>query len=346
MSSIGPSNARLKSRQKDGNFIRTVEKSMASNEDSTRSPVPLPFKKRRLFGSHHASDGSDAGDNGGNDGSHGWEVPFAPDPRLSAFDLSPRHALAMSGYSWAAAAKALAEDIRFGRLTHCVWWYDKDDELMPLLRLASDTGVHSFMVGDGICCRLHEFLSDPSNYSEHGFLMAAGASWAGYGNYPYVHAPGGHVPELQERRTVRVQGLAFVNKLLKEVPVLAHLVSAVRAALGVRQPGVGRPQLPAGKRIVAMHFLAQDSTRQAVFSWHDDAEDIGRAGRKPPKHMTTVIVNLSQEFSGMRVWRCCPTVYDRRGSAVAFPGAALHESLPRLTIPEGVVIRKVALFFN
>ena len=90
---------------------------MASNEDSTRSPVPLPFKKRRLFSGHHASDGSDAGDNGGDDGSDGWEVPFATDPRLLAFDLSPRHALAMSGYSWAAAAKALAEDIRFGRLS-------------------------------------------------------------------------------------------------------------------------------------------------------------------------------------------------------------------------------------
>ena len=50
--------------------------------------MPLPFKKRRLFGSHHASDGSDAVDNGGDDGSDGCEVPFAPDPRLSAFDLS------------------------------------------------------------------------------------------------------------------------------------------------------------------------------------------------------------------------------------------------------------------
>ena len=309
-------------------------------------PLRLAMKRRRRQIDDGGSD-EQRSDNVDDNGGDGGEAAVSSDPRLLAFDLSPRHELSMAGYTWSARAKAKAEDIRFGRLTHCVWWDEKDDEPFPLLRLDPPTGVYRFMVDEDICERLHTFLSDASNYSQDGFLKMAGTTWPGYGNYPYVHAPAGQVAELQERRTVRVHTLHEVNKLLKHVPAIADLVRAVRAVLGLRQPGVNSAaQLNAGKRIVAMHFLAQDSTKQAVFSWHDDAEDIGHAGRRPSWDMTTVIVNLSQQLSGMRVWGCSPVVYDCRGSAVAFPGASLHESLPMLSVPEGVVVRKVALFFN
>ena len=49
----------------------------------------------------------------------------------------------------------------------------------------------------------------------------------------------------------------------------------------------------------------------------------------------------------MRIWGCTPVVYEGQGSAVAFPGAALHETVPRLSgCAAPGVCRKVALFFN
>ena len=296
-----------------------MEKDLRAREEAGL-PLRLAMKRRRRQIDDGGSD-EQRSDNVDDNGGDGGEAAVSSDPRLLAFDLSPRHELSMAGYTWSARAKAKAEDIRFGRLTHCVWWDEKDDPPFPLLRLDPPTGVYRFMVDEDICERLHTFLSDASNYSQDGFLKMAGTTWPGYGNYPYVHAPAGQVAELQERRTVRVHTLQEVNKLLKHVPAIADLVRAVRAVLGLRQPGVNSAaQLNAGKRIVAMHFLAQDSTKQAVFSWHDDAEDIGHAGRRPSWDMTTVIVNLSQQFSGMRVWGCSPVVYDCRGSAGHVPG--------------------------
>ena len=61
--------------------------------------------------------------------------------------------------------------------------------------------------------------------------------------------------------------------------------------------------------------------------------------------MTTVIVSLSEEHSSMRMWGHQPHLFRGVGSACAFPGAALHESVPRRTGAPGAPVRKVALFF-
>jgi len=59
--------------------------------------------------------------------------------------------------------------------------------------------------------------------------------------------------------------------------------------------------------------------------------------------MTTVIVSLSKELSGMRIWGFAPHLFNGMGSAAVFAGAALHESLPRHDASKPV--RKVAFFF-
>ena len=45
--------------------------------------------------------------------------------------------------------------------------------------------------------------------------------------------------------------------------------------------------------------------------------------------MTTIIVSLSDECSAMRMWGFGPHLFREMGSACAFAGAALHESVPK-----------------
>ena len=63
--------------------------------------------------------------------------------------------------------------------------------------------------------------------------------------------------------------------------------------------------------------------------------------------MTTVIVNLSDERSCMRMWGFDAYLFEGAGAACAFDGAALHESVPRRSGAQAdVPVLKVALFFN
>ena len=151
------------------------------------------------------------------------------------------------------------------------------------------------------------------------------------------------VPVLQ-RKTVRVSGKEMCNIVLAGQPEVRELVDAVRVALRLpdsrRRPEASTPPQPKGKCIRAMHFLLQDDSQQASFSWHDDASDIGHKGM----HMTTVIVSLSIVPSCMRMWGFQPFLFQGVGAACAFAGAALHESVPRCT-GSAEPVRKVALFF-
>ena len=129
-------------------------------------------------------------------------------------------------------------------------------------------------------------------------------------------------------------------------PAVRQFIEAVRVALGLpdnrRNPKASTPAQPKGKCIRAMHFLLQDESQQASFSWHDDASDIGHEG----VHMTTVIVSLSDVTSCMRMWGFQPFLFEGVGAGCAFAGAATHESVPRKFYgPEVPPVRKVALFF-
>ena len=107
-------------------------------------------------------------------------------------------------------------------------------------------------------------------------------------------------------------------------------MQAVRLALGLPMPAQGVLQ-KAGKAIRALHFLAQDETQQASFSWHSDGEDLKGRSMPDTSDMTTVIVHLSHECSGMRVWGCRPALYRAQGDSVAFPTEAGRVATPFLT---------------
>ena len=312
--------------------------------DRGRGPLSVPAQIARKRQRSSGSDGSDDeadGDLGGE------TVP--EDPTLLMFDLDPRLHRTNTEFQWAVDAKERAARIRFG-IEHAIKWWDGRRRApgYPLehVRLKPDTGVHDFKIDAAVCEALRCFLADPVNYDDDGFLMMAGTQFPGYGGYPYVHAPEGHVAAAQEKRTTRVHGKGRVNSVLKSQQQVWDLVQAVRRALGLPMPGRGVLQ-SAGKAILALHFLAQDETQQALFSWHSDGEDLTGVGNADTSDMTTVIVHLSHERSGMRVWGCAPALYCAQGDAVAFPGSALHESLPRRTAsPAGGVVYKAALFYN
>ena len=269
------------------------------------------------------------------------------EPPQELFDLSLRgEHLVEDKMVWAAPAMELALKIRHRDVRTIDWWHPlvtSPAVALPGVRLSQATGLYSFQVDRAVCQQLLDFLQDPSNYDEEGFLKMAGTQWPGYGSYPYVHA-GIHVPSLQERKTVRCQNKQAVTRVLQQEPFVRALLEAVRQALGLPAP-VGRAVQAGGKCVRAMHFLLQDETQQAAFSWHSDVEDL-QASSQRTSDMTTVIVNLTDELTGMRLWGCAPHCYEGQGSAVAFHGAALHESLPRLHhMPADSGVWKVAFFF-
>ena len=253
----------------------------------------------------------------------------------------------MIGNAAFSVAKTQAAKIRYGSLKYIQWWTCWRGKPEPVRHLRLHKGVHEFVCNQSVCQQLANFLEDQKNYTEEGFLNIAGTTWPGYGGYPYVHAHLGHMPCQQQARTVRVAKKADVDFILSNEPLVQALLWQVRDRLHLPQPS-GRDVQPPGKCVRAMHFLLQDATQQAVFSWHDDADDIKCRGMLEEclRAMTTVIVNLSDECSGMRIWGHDLVLYRRVGDAVAFPGAALHETVPRrATCPAKRVVRKVAFFF-
>lgn len=313
---------------------------MESGRGDRTLPPKMARKRHRGGGDVESSDDDAASVELGGE-------PACEEPRLLLFKLDPDMECEQFGEEWCVQAKSRAVQIRFGN-EHTIRWWDGDRKRYPLerVRLKPDTGVHEFRIDASVCEVLRRFLTDATNYTEHGFLKMAGTTWPGYGGYPYVHAAQGLVAAAQEKRTTRVHGKVQVNLVLKKEPQVWALVAAVRRALGLPEPDKKVLQR-AGKSILAFHILCQDVTQQASFSWHSDAEDLQGLGGADRSQMTTVIVNLSHGCSGMRLWGCAPVLYRAQGDAIAFPGSALHESLPRRELCESdCAVYKVALFFN
>ena len=156
------------------------------------SKETLPFKKRqRLDDGAAAEGGDDAADH-----------PSCPeqDP-LAMFDTDFRSHLIDGCAAWAARAKAIAEQVRFGHRREIMWWSRGSSVDFPLsnARLSPDTGGCPFSIDQHVCEQLRSFLADPHNYNEDAVLMVAGEAWKGYSRYPYVHAKLGAAPAAQEK---------------------------------------------------------------------------------------------------------------------------------------------------
>lgn len=94
-----------------------------------------------------------------------------------------------------------------------------------------------------------------------------------------------------------------------------------------------------------VHFLLQDISFQANFSWHTDFYDL----RLDARRTRTVVVQLSSTAaSAMQVFGCEPYLYTGAGAGVLFHGGAVHRSLPWETHHVGwkPTVWKVALFLE
>ena len=331
-------------------------------------PVQMspPFKKRKLARSSTLEDELDVND----DDDDEVDAPSW----LKLFNLDHRALVMPTGEKedWVPQSKEIAYKIKARDVKHVVWWdvsrlHPSPVDMYRLAHLpyAHDTGLFSCVIDEEACTTMAAYLDNPDNYSDDGWLIFSGQTYPGYSRYPYVHASIGQLPSVQEvcahspsdssssdvshflfavpqRKTVRVSGKTACDNVLAGAPEVRKLLSAVRKALGLpelrRTPDALRPAQSPGKCVRAMHFLMQDASEQASFTWHDDATDIGA-----DSHMTTVIVSLSKELSGMRIWGFRPHLFNGMGSAAVFAGAALHESLPRHDASKPV--RKVAFFF-
>lgn len=130
----------------------------------------------------------------------------AEDAWRDAFDLALRREYIPQA-EWAQKAKQVAVLVK-SRVVKEVRWWDRsavnptDDDMYPLphLTFTHHSGVHDFLVPPSACIAMASFLDDASNYSETGWLVLAGAAYAGYDSYPFVHAPVGQIAAIQQVR--------------------------------------------------------------------------------------------------------------------------------------------------
>jgi len=137
----------------------------------------------------------------------------------------------------------------------------------------------------------------------------------GYQSYDNTLSPV-HNSFHQQRRTAVAWTQPQVTKLLADIPDISTILQYGLAALGLSQSYQGRCRM--------IHILAQDATSLARFKLHVDNTE----GKGLSLGCTTVIIQLTEGSSYMRMWGCDSFEFRGIGAGVAFPGGALHESLP------------------
>ena len=201
------------------------------------------------------------------------------------------------------------------------------------------------------CLQLAAFLSDPKNRSPEGYLMINHKSFPGYDQYNRVH--GKFHPSLQAVQTTQLQGKESVAFALTRLRPLSELFVMVLQELHV--PVQILRNLSAAEWYTAfksfitlcraIHFLRQDRHANAMFKWHDDLKDLKGLRPAVSENMVTVIVQLNDGDTAMRLYGFEPHKYSHAGSTVLFKGAAVHESLPWKD-PGDRVVFKVAFFLD
>jgi len=188
----------------------------------------------------------------------------------------------------------------------------------PALYLDANVGVWSCRCAPASARTFAEYMLDPANRDESGFLILPGGSGKSQGGYFGYGSLTVHLDsQLQSIRTLSAASITEAQDLVRSLPGLLPLLKDVLRHLG-SDPAAWK------KYLKAFHGLILSADRQVEFTWHEDVSETSWLGRK----CLTAVVQCSEAVTAMRMFGFRPFVYDGEGHTSVFPGHAIHQAYP------------------
>ena len=188
----------------------------------------------------------------------------------------------------------------------------------PALNLDVNGGVWSCRCAPASARTFAEYMLDPGNRDESGFLKrpeGRGNSLGGYFGYDSITVPLNS--QLQSIRTLSATNVQEAHDLVRSLPGLLPLLQDVLWQMG-SDPAAWE------KYLKAFHGLILSADRQVEFTWHEDVYETPWLG----KRCLTAVVQCSEAVTAMRMFGFRPFVYDGEGHTSVFPGHAIHQAYP------------------
>jgi len=188
----------------------------------------------------------------------------------------------------------------------------------PALYLDANVGVWSCRCPPASGRTFAEYMLDPANRDESGFLRLPGGSGKSQGGYfGYDSLTGPLKSQLQSIRTLSAANITEAQDLVRCLPGLLPLLQDVLRHLG-SEPAAWERYLK------AFHGLILSADRQVEFSWHEDVYETPWLG----KRCLTAVVQCSDAVTAMRMFGFRPFVYVGEGHTSVFPSHAIHQAYP------------------
>jgi hypothetical protein len=188
----------------------------------------------------------------------------------------------------------------------------------PALYLDANVGVWSCRCAPASARTFAEYMLDPANRDESGFLRLPGGSGKSQGGYfGYDSLTGPLKSQLQSIRTLSAANITEAQDLVRCLPGLLPLLQDVLRHLG-SDPAAWERYLK------AFHGLILSADRQVEFSWHEDVYETPWLG----KRCLTAVVQCSEAVTAMRMFGFRPFVYVGEGHTSVFPSHAIHQAYP------------------
>lgn len=188
----------------------------------------------------------------------------------------------------------------------------------PPLYLDANVGVWSCRCAPASAKTFAEYMLEPANRDESGFLIlpgGSGKSQGGYFGYDSLTVPLNS--QLQSIRTLSAASVKDAQDLVRSLPGLLPMLQDVLQHLG-SDPAAWENHLK------AFHGLILCADRQVEFSWHEDVYETPWLRQR----CLTAVVQCSEAVTAMRMFGFRPFVYVGEGHTSVFPSHAIHQAYP------------------